>query len=199
MIARGKARRRLMNHNSGHAGPSDNAFLIGPKDSKRDTIIDEFIDEQRPETDSWREQRRSLLAVAGGLVALLLIGIAAATFYAPRQSEVPERIRLDPLLMEGRQLYLDRCLSCHGDQGRGDGPIARSIQGPPPGDLTDNVWKHGSRPDQILRVIQEGIDKTSMPAWKGPFTNRQTQAVAAYVFELANLPIPDDFRTESPD
>ena len=37
--------------------------------------------------------------------------------------------------------------------------------GPPVGNLTDDVWKHGDRPDQVLSVIGQGVPNTRMEGW----------------------------------
>ena len=59
-------------------------------------------------------------------------------------------------------LYAQRCLSCHGTSGRGDGPIAANLPIPVP-DFRDTVEK--KRVYQIRRIIKEG--KGVMPAF-GP-------------------------------
>lgn len=161
--------------------------------------MDEFIDDPASTSEARPGAARTLLIVAGGLFGLLTLGLAAAALFAGKQNEPPERIRSDPWLAEGRRLYLDRCLTCHGDQGRGDGPIARSIQGPPPGDLADDDWKHGDRPDQVLKVIRDGVADTAMPAWDGPFTPEQIRAVAAYIYSFSGRETPDQLRRSTPD
>ena len=37
----------------------------------------------------------------------------------------PPEVAADPLLVRGREIYLDRCASCHGPSGRGDGPLCQ--------------------------------------------------------------------------
>ena len=62
--------------------------------------------------------------------------------------------------MTGRAIYLDRCKSCHGEGGKGDGPLAKGLSGPPVGDLTDDVWKHG---DTLLRPKHGTLGWIALP------------------------------------
>ncbi|MET0586339.1 MAG: cytochrome c, partial [Candidatus Binatia bacterium] len=57
-------------------------------------------------------------------------------------------------------IYGQRCASCHGLGGRGDGQIAASLQTPPP-DFRETVQRKSN--SQIRKVIAEG--KGSMPAF----------------------------------
>ena len=57
-------------------------------------------------------------------------------------------------------IYSQRCASCHGSGGRGDGQIAASLPTPPP-DFRETVQRKSN--SQIRKVIAEG--KGSMPAF----------------------------------
>ena len=100
----------------------------------------------------------------------------------------------DPLLAQGRTIFLGRCATCHGNEGRGDGPIAGNLIGPPVGNLTDDEWKHGDRPDQVLAVIDKGVPNTRMEGWSRVLDPPELRAVAAYVYYLAKRPVPDELR-----
>ena len=69
---------------------------------------------------------------AASWVFLGMLGLAAAgclTYYmlSSPSAPPPPEVAGDPLLLEGRSIYLARCATCHGQEGRGDGPIAGSL------------------------------------------------------------------------
>jgi mono/diheme cytochrome c family protein len=64
----------------------------------------------------------------------------------------------------GREVYLRHCASCHGDAGKGDGPVAASLRRPP-SDLTTIAQRGGGRFDEV-RVMQV-IDGRSLVAEHG--------------------------------
>src|SRR4051794_19592405 len=74
----------------------------------------------------------------------------------------------------GKTIYDQRCVQCHGADGRGDGAAAPVLQ-PRPRDFTSAKFKlrtteNGSLPtdDDLIRTITFGIPGTSMPGWQ-PF------------------------------
>lgn len=80
----------------------------------------------------------------------------------------------DPVLVEGRSVYSDRCSSCHGASGGGtrNGPRlsgGRLLQAyPDPGDA--------------VAVVSEGRDR--MPAFGGLLTAGEIDAVLRYINEV---------------
>jgi len=124
--------------------------------------------------------------VAGGLVAFRMLS-------RPAPPPPPEVAR-DALLSRGREIFLARCATCHGNEGRGDGPIARNLLGPPVGNLTDDQWKHGDRPDQVIAVIAQGVPNTRMEGWSRVLDPPELRAVAAYVYYLARRPVSEELR-----
>ena len=69
-------------------------------------------------------------------------------------------------LAAGKKAFADYCAACHGDAGKGDGPMAGFTGDPAPSDLTDAEWKHGSSDGEIFVVIRDGIDGTGMKDFK---------------------------------
>lgn len=128
------------------------------------------------------------------LLLLLAVGVISYRLLRQPAGPPPADIAGDAFLVEGRSVFLSRCVSCHGASGRGDGPIAKGISGPPPGDLAVPSWKHGDRPEQVLGVVTRGVPGTSMAPWKDVLDARERRAVAAYVYYLARRPVPGELR-----
>ncbi len=141
----------------------------------------------------------SILPSAAGMIVLMMLGLILAGFVSylwlrEPMPPPPAEVAGDPLLSEGRAIYLGRCATCHGLAGRGDGPIAANLIGPPVGNLTDAEWKHGDRPDQVLAVIEKGVPNTRMEGWSNVLDPPEARAVAAYVYYLAKRPVPEELR-----
>ncbi|MBR0553156.1 c-type cytochrome [Stakelama marina] len=86
-------------------------------------------------------------------------------------------------LSAGRQVYQADCASCHGAEGRGDGPLARTLN-PPPADLAWSARMPLSRQDGYLYwTIAEGGQQfgTAMPAFGQALTRKQAWSVIAYI------------------
>jgi cytochrome c oxidase cbb3-type subunit 3 len=132
--------------------------------------------------------------IVGGFLAI--VGLGALAFILLREpiGPAPPEIARDPLLSRGREIFLARCIACHGINGQGDGPVAPNLIGPPPGNLTDAEWKHGDRPEQVVRVIAEGVPNTRMDGWGRTLDPPDLDAVAAYVYYLGKRPVPEALR-----
>ncbi len=133
-----------------------------------------------------------------GLLGLIIAGGLAFFVLRRPPPPPPAEVAGDPLLLEGRSIYLGRCVTCHGQQGRGDGPIASSLLGPPVGNISDGQWKHGGKPEEVLGVISKGVDGTRMAGWGLVLEPSQLRAVTAYVFYLARQPVPEVLRQAGP-
>jgi mono/diheme cytochrome c family protein len=70
----------------------------------------------------------------------------------------------------GKEMYLHYCASCHGKEGKGDGPAAPAMK-PAPTDLTQLAMKNLKFPDlRVTRVIDGSDDLAAhgsrdMPVW----------------------------------
>src|SRR5262245_35054347 len=95
------------------------------------------LDDLTPAVDPAASRRVFL-----GMLALVAGAGLAYAVLRPAAPPPPPDVARDPLLAKGREVYLDRCASCHGPSGKGDGPTGKILTGPPPGDLTDDEWKH---------------------------------------------------------
>lgn len=65
-------------------------------------------------------------------------------------------------LAVGERVVKERCILCHGESGKGDGPGGAALN-PKPRDWTDHAYMSSQTDDQLYEVIYNG--KGSMPAW----------------------------------
>lgn len=114
-----------------------------------------------------------------GLVASLTGRIALAVDGAviPTPSQPPS-------LARGALVYREQCAFCHGDAGRGDGPKAKSLAGPPPTSLADRAMVGSLSPVDIYRRITIGVAGTAMPEFEPTLSEDDRWAVTAYVASL---------------
>src|SRR4029077_17957950 len=105
-----------------------------------------------------------------------------------------DALRLDPaLLAQGSKAYRVQCLHCHGLTGDGQGPTAPWVN-PPPGDYRLGRFKFTSssqdegerkpRREDLLRTLREGIEGSSMPAFR-LLPDNDLEALVSYVMHLS--------------
>lgn len=90
------------------------------------------------------------------------------------------------LVTQGKQLYLQDCATCHGAEGRGNGPavINASPRQMRPRDFTGGVFERGSSMEDIYLTLRTGLNGTPMLSFENALTPAQTWAAAAYVRSL---------------
>jgi mono/diheme cytochrome c family protein len=110
------------------------------------------------------------------------LAISAALFVVPHPAAAQTSSSAD-----GAALYQQRCASCHGKTGRGDGEYA-GLLNPRPREFTSGRFKFrstdtGNLPtdDDLAHSIAEGLHGTSMPTWKAFLKPEEVQALVAQV------------------
>ncbi|MBN9561269.1 MAG: CopD family protein [Alphaproteobacteria bacterium] len=86
-------------------------------------------------------------------------------------------------IADGAALYPQHCASCHGAEGRGDGPAARGLR-IPPADLTaEHLWAHSD--GEMFWWLSHGIvsaeGEVAMPGFSGTLTDQQIWHLIDYV------------------
>jgi mono/diheme cytochrome c family protein len=126
---------------------------------------------------------RHALAISA---ALFTVPLAASAQTSSSSDAGPTRgsRAWDP---DGAGLYQERCASCHGKTGRGDGEYA-GLLNPRPRDFTGGRFKvrstdTGNLPtdEDLAHSITEGLHGTSMATWKAFLKPEQVQALVAEV------------------
>jgi cytochrome c oxidase cbb3-type subunit 3 len=95
------------------------------------------------------------------------------------------------VLGNGQTIFANNCAPCH----RAD---AGGLVGP---NLTDDFWIHGSKFEDSLKVIWNGVPEKGMVTWKGVLKPDQIHAVASYIYTLrgsnpANPRPPENQQTQ---
>lgn len=121
-----------------------------------------------------------------GLVGLACVSFAAASL---------------PDLERGKAIYEQRCLECHGAQGKGDGVKAPFLS-PRPGNLVSAATSAKSDQD-LLKIIANGRPRTAMPAWRDVLSEEECRQVLHYIrslvsFSHSSTPSPPSTKGEQP-
>jgi len=131
---------------------------------------------QRSHPRSAPARRRRL---AQALAALLLpLAMLDGCAQPPRPAAVAPDV-------QGGEVYVRRCASCHGVDGRGGGPVAPTLRTPPP-DLTRLAANHGGRfPREAVLAVVTGETPVvahgtrEMPVWSRRFDPPSAAAAVA--------------------
>ena len=93
-----------------------------------------------------------------------------------------------PSLARGAEVYAANCSSCHGAQGKGDGPAAIGLD-PPPTNLSETAALEDQSPLDYYRRITIGVVGTAMPSFENRLPAQDRWAAALYA-SLLRLPPP---------
>jgi len=74
--------------------------------------------------------------------------------------------------IDAAELYQTNCQACHGPDG--ESPLE-------PLSFVDDAWKHGSRLQDIVKVVTEGVNETPMLSFKDKLTKEEILAIAKLV------------------
>lgn len=113
---------------------------------------------------------RSMLAVSA---ASALFAVAARADMKPDAGAAAK----------GKLVYARYCVSCHGSEARGDGPLAQDLKPPVPDLTTLAARNSGQYPfERVQRVIESGEPlrghgTPDMPAWGNAF--KRTKGIEA--------------------
>ena len=83
-------------------------------------------------------------------------------------------------MKEGKKLFDANCVSCHGQDGKGDGPAAVALTPKPRNFTSPKGWTNGYTLVDIFRTLSLGVKGTAMADF-GTLTPRQRFDLAHYV------------------
>jgi mono/diheme cytochrome c family protein len=115
-----------------------------------------------------------LLTVGFTLSALLAVSLSAA-------ADEAEQIE------KGKQVYTVYCVTCHGPNGDGKGPVGMTLD-PPPRDFTKGEFKYGSTDQDIFEVVTNGAaakgGSALMAPWGAVIPEADRWAVVQFIRSL---------------
>lgn len=117
------------------------------------------------EMQALEQQRQSAAVNAGVPVTVSLVAAIAE----------PGRVE------KGAKVFTERCAPCHGAQGQG-------IVGP---NLTDKFWIHGASPEDVKKIIEQGVLEKGMLAWKGIITDDDIINLVAHIRAIGGTNPPN--------
>jgi len=82
----------------------------------------------------------------------------------------------------GREIYVAKCQSCHGPEGRGDGPASRALP-KRPRDFTQASFWASTTDQQVRAEILTGLPGTIMRGF--PMPEQQLDQLVEYLHSLA--------------
>ncbi len=119
-----------------------------------------------------REVARLAHALADGLLAAYPVPMAPAAA---------------PNLARGGAVFAEKCASCHGIDGRGDGVLAAKLD-PPPIAFTDHNRARERSLFSLYEVVSQGLNGTSMRSFQAELSEADRWAVAFYAGTLSATP-----------
>ena len=96
------------------------------------------------------------------------------------------------LLARGGLLYAQECVTCHGPQGKGDGPGGRGLR-PAPRNFSDPAgWKLGPQLEALYQTLSRGIPGSAMASFE--YLPRKDRMALAHFVQTLGRPAPSDPR-----
>ena len=93
-------------------------------------------------------------------------------------------------LQDGKELYIQNCLTCHGCSGNGLGSYAGTMS-VTPADFKQDPFRN-MPDDQWFWHVSEGLPGTLMPTWKASLSEEQRWKVIRYVQQIYARPVMHD-------
>jgi mono/diheme cytochrome c family protein len=125
-----------------------------------------------------------LEVIIAGSLLLFLLGTAHAKDPIPPK-KTPE------LLSQGKKLYEQNCVTCHGSKGDGKGQLGAALK-PAPSDFAEPLKKWPNTKgdlQKIFEVISKGIPNSSMVKWD-QLSEQERWALVYAVVDFSTPKIP---------
>ncbi len=134
-----------------------------------------------------------LRRVAGGRLLPIFVSIWTAAGTLPAAGGQPEEAASRNSWERGKMFYTERCVLCHGQDGRGWDLTSRIARPPVPvPDLTDPSFMRGVTDRELLKIIKEGGTRLGKSRFMPPtgqwLSDDEIRDIIAYVRSLERRP-----------
>ena len=130
---------------------------------------------------------RYRVSLTSTVLCLCMLFFAVAGF-----AKDPPKILIDPVNTgtytgeAGKDNFIANCSPCHGDAGKGDGPLAETLgEGVVPRNLSDANLLSTRSDEFLFKVIKTGGVAVgfseAMPSWKETFTDVEIKQIIQYI------------------
>jgi mono/diheme cytochrome c family protein len=119
-------------------------------------------------------------------VALLVFVLFSAAFVARAEDDGTAEVKAADAA-RGAQIFTQYCVTCHGPQGLGDGPVGKTLN-PPPRNFQEGKFKYGDTPRAHFEVVTNGAAAKGgsplMAPWGAVIPEADRWAVIKHVMSL---------------
>ncbi len=123
----------------------------------------------------------------GILPALFMIGMGIFYVTLPASTGNEQANPIPPnsqSIAAGQAIYEVHCVPCHGETGKGDGPLGLTLN-PKPADLTLHAVPGVHTDAQLFEWITNGFPGSAMPAWKSQISDTDRWNLVNFIRTLA--------------
>lgn len=92
------------------------------------------------------------------------------------------------LTNRGKELFAQQCTSCHGVEGKGNGPAAGALNPPPRNFAVDAGWKNGRTVAGVFKTLKDGIPGSAMASYS-TLSVDDRWALTHYVLAISPTPV----------
>jgi mono/diheme cytochrome c family protein len=131
-----------------------------------------------------RVSQASIVGAAAAWLVSIAVAVSGQAVKNPEAAKLKNPAKATPeSIAAGQTVYGKYCKFCHGEDAKGDGPLAPKGTHPP--NLIDATWDHGSTDGEIFTNIKEGIGpKYDMKAMKAKMMDADIWNVVNYLRSL---------------
>jgi mono/diheme cytochrome c family protein len=127
-------------------------------------------------------------------LVLVAVSVSTVTLGLAQEKKVIEKKPIQQTsAASGKEMFISYCATCHGKDGKGDGPAAAALKSPP-ADLTTLAKRHdGKFPEAYVgNTLRSGVSggahgSTDMPIWGPLFASVSGRDQAIVNMRIGNL------------